>query len=88
MFYVDSSSGGTDIIALIVKKFSKINIGIALLCTDILIVIIGGLLAGFSVFLPSAIGFIIKVLGIDAVIYLIRFSILKKFNSAPNSENR
>ena len=34
MFYVKSSSGGTDIIALIVQKYSKINIGRALLITD------------------------------------------------------
>ena len=44
MFYVDSSSGGTDIIALIVKKYSRIKIGKALLVTDILIVLGGGLL--------------------------------------------
>ena len=37
MFYCNSSSGGTDVIALIVRKFSNINIGKALLITDILI---------------------------------------------------
>lgn len=31
MFYVDSSSGGTDIIALIIKEFSSLQIGKALL---------------------------------------------------------
>ena len=31
MFYIDSSSGGTDIVALIVQKFSSIRIGRALL---------------------------------------------------------
>ena len=81
MFYVDSSSGGTDIIALIVKKFSKINIGMALLITDALIVIVGGLLAGFGIFLPSLVGFLIKVLGIDGVIYIIRRITLKKLSS-------
>ena len=81
MFYVDSSSGGTDIIALIVKKFSKINIGMALLITDALIVIVGGLLAGFGIFLPSLVGFLIKVLGIDGVIYVIRRITLKKLSS-------
>ena len=50
MFYVDSSSGGTDIIALIVKNFSKMNIGVALLITDALIVVIGGLVAGLGIF--------------------------------------
>ncbi len=76
MFYVDSSSGGTDIIALIVKKFSGIKIGKALLITDVLIVLTGGLLSGSAIFLSSFLGFLIKVLGIDLVILLI-----KKFKS-------
>ena len=46
MFYVKSSSGGTDIIALIVQKYSNINIGKALLITDFLIVIVGGIVSG------------------------------------------
>ena len=40
MFYVGSSSGGTDVIALIIQKFSSIKIGKALLITDVLIVIV------------------------------------------------
>ena len=50
LFYVDSSSGGTDIIALIIKKYSDINIGNALLITDILIVIAGGVILGIDIF--------------------------------------
>lgn len=72
MFYVDSSSGGTDIIALIVKKFSGIQIGKALLITDVLIVLVGGFLSGITVLISSTIGLLIKTLGIDLVIYLIR----------------
>ncbi|MBQ7390226.1 MAG: YitT family protein [Clostridia bacterium] len=72
MFYVDSSSGGTDIIALIVKKFSGIKIGKALLITDVLIVLVGGFLSGVTVLISSTIGLLIKTLGIDLVIYLIR----------------
>lgn len=72
MFYVKSSSGGTDIIALIVKKYSKINIGQALLITDVLIVIVGGLLSGIVLLISSFVGLLIKTLGIDFVIYLIR----------------
>lgn len=72
MFYVDSSSGGTDIIALIVQKFSKLNIGKALLITDVMIVVVGGLLADVHIFISSFIGLLIKTLGIDAVIYGIK----------------
>ena len=68
MFYVDSSSGGTDVIALIVQKYSRIQIGKALLITDILIVITGGIVSGMTVFLSSLLGFLIKTFGIDFVI--------------------
>lgn len=68
MFYVRSSSGGTDVIALIVQKYSRISIGRALLITDILIVVVGGLLSGLTVFAVSAIGLLVKTLGIDFVI--------------------
>ena len=71
MFYVDSSSGGTDIIALIVKKYSRIKIGKALLVTDILIVLVGGLLSGFQSLVIFTAGFLVKVLGIDFVILVI-----------------
>ena len=59
MFYVKSSSGGTDIIALIVQKYSQINIGRALLITDFLIVIVGGILSGYIILISSFIDLII-----------------------------
>lgn len=76
MFYVDSSSGGTDVIALIIKRFFNINIGKALLITDILIVIVGGILSGITIFISSFLGLFIKTSGIDFVI-----SHIKNFNS-------
>lgn len=72
MFYIDSSSGGTDIVALIVQKFSNIRIGRALLITDILIVLLGGLLSGFPVLVASFLGLVVKTFGIDFVIAQIR----------------
>ena len=72
MFYIDSSSGGTDIVALIVQKFSNIRIGRALLITDILIVLLGGLLSGFPVLIASFLGLVVKTFGIDFVIAQIR----------------
>lgn len=72
MFYVDSSSGGTDIVALIVRKFSNIHIGRALLLTDVLIVLVGGILAGWGILAASVVGLLIKTLGIDAVIAAIK----------------
>lgn len=78
MFYVDSSSGGTDVIALIIKKYSSIKIGKALLITDILIVIAGGLLSGIAVFFSSFLGLVIKTFGIDFVIAVIKKYCIKK----------
>ena len=72
MFYVDSSSGGTDVIALIIKKYSDIKIGKALLITDVLIVVVGGILSGLAIFLSSFLGLLIKTLGIDLVIGMIK----------------
>ena len=37
IFKCRASSGGTDIVALILKKYTQMNVGTALLCTDILI---------------------------------------------------
>lgn len=72
MFYCNSSSGGTDVIALIVKKYSSIDIGKALLITDVLIVIAGGLLSGITILFSSFLGLLIKTLGIDFVIAQIK----------------
>lgn len=72
MFYVQSSSGGTDVIALIIQKFSKVKIGKALLLTDILIVIVGGLLSNWIILISSFIGLLVKTLGIDFVIAIIK----------------
>lgn len=68
MFYVGSNSGGTDVIALIIQKFSSIKIGKALLITDILIVIVGGLLSNLVILISSFIGLLVKTLGVDFVI--------------------
>ena len=78
MFYVDSSSGGTDIIALIIRKFSRIRIGKALLITDIVIVLVGGWLSGIAVLLSSFLGLLIKTFGIDFVIFGIKKFRLRK----------
>ena len=72
MFYVNSSSGGTDIIALIVKKYSRINIGKALLITDFLIVVVGGVLSGYIILISSFVGLLLKTFGIDLVMGLIK----------------
>ncbi|MBQ9805095.1 MAG: YitT family protein [Clostridia bacterium] len=68
LFSLHSSSGGTDIVALIIKKYSSIKIGHALLLTDILIVLIGGFLLDVSVAVASGIGLLVKTQGINLLI--------------------
>ncbi|MBQ4354423.1 MAG: YitT family protein [Clostridia bacterium] len=68
LFLVRSSSGGTDVIALIIQKYSSVRIGKALLLTDILIVIAGGLLSDWVILIASFLGLLVKTLGIDFVI--------------------
>ena len=45
LFNIGSSSGGTDIIAMILKKFTSVDIGRALVCSDVAITV-----AGFFIF--------------------------------------
>jgi uncharacterized membrane-anchored protein YitT (DUF2179 family) len=78
MFYVDSSSGGTDIVALIVRKYFTIDIGKALLITDCIILVAGGVMYGTVIFISSLIGLLIKTLGIDFIITQIKIYIRAK----------
>lgn len=65
LFYIKSSSGGTDVLALILRKYTGFQTGRALLITDILIVIVGGLLSDQTLFLSSLMGLLVKTTGID-----------------------
>jgi len=65
LFQVEASGGGTDIIALIIKKHSSINIGNALLVADCLIVIASFFVFGIETFLLSVMGMVTKSLVVD-----------------------
>lgn len=71
MFYVGASSGGTDVLALILKKYTTLHIGRALLVTDFLIVVLGSFVLGLYVGAASLVGLLIKTFGIDYVISLV-----------------
>ena len=67
LFNVDASSGGTDIIAMLVKKYSHMNIGLALGMAD-LIVAVGACFAfGMETGLFSLFGLFLKSYMVDAV---------------------
>ncbi|MDE7380196.1 MAG: YitT family protein [Clostridia bacterium] len=68
MFNCRASSGGTDIIALILKKFTKINTGKALLLTDAAIAFSTFFIFGAEAGLFSILGLFSKAFIIDGVI--------------------
>ena len=67
LFNLDASSGGTDILAMILKKHTALNIGVALLCSDIIITISACFAFGMETGLFSILGLIVKSLFMDLV---------------------
>lgn len=67
IFNLDASSGGTDIIAMIVKKYTSINIGTSLMLAD-LIVALTAFTFSAETGLFSVLGWFTKSLVIDSVI--------------------
>ena len=68
LFNISASSGGTDIIAMILRKYTSINIGTALLLVDIASVVMAFYVFGPSTGLYSILGLVGKSLGIDSII--------------------
>lgn len=78
IFHFGASSGGTDIIAMIIKKYTGANIGTALLVADALTVACSFVVFGAKTGLCSLCGFLAKSLVIDNVIESI--NLCKYFN--------
>lgn len=73
LFHCDSSSGGTDIIALIIQKYSHVKIGTALLISDILLVImLFFVFDNIQIAVVSLVCFLLKIFGINYLIARIR----------------
>ncbi len=67
LFNMDASSGGTDVIAMILNKYTSINIGTSLMLAD-LIVTLTAFMFGMETGLYSILGWFTKSLVIDSVI--------------------
>ena len=67
-FNIDASSGGTDIVAMILKKHTKLNIGSALFFSDLLIVLASCFVFDTKTGLFSLTGLLAKSLVVDNVI--------------------
>ena len=68
IFNCDASSGGTDIAALILKKYSKIDVGKALLCVDFVVALSSFLIFNVATGLFSLLGLFAKAFIVDGVI--------------------
>lgn len=68
LFNMGASSGGTDIIAMILKKYTSLNIGTALMAVDLIITIIACFVFDIETGLYSFCGLFAKTLVIDSAI--------------------
>lgn len=68
LFNMEASSGGTDIIAMILKKYTSVDIGRSLFLTDVMICIVGCFLFDIKTGLFSFLGLTIKSFLVDTVI--------------------
>lgn len=68
LFNLSASSGGTDIIALILKKYTDLDVGKALLCTDFVVAASSFFVFGIKAGLYSLLGLFAKAFLVDSVI--------------------
>jgi uncharacterized membrane-anchored protein YitT (DUF2179 family) len=68
LFNVNASTGGTDIAALVLKKFTGLDVGRALLCSDVVIAGATLFLFGIETGLFSLLGLVLKSVLVDSVI--------------------
>ena len=68
LFNINASTGGTDIAAMILKKYSGLDVGRALLCTDILIAASALIVFDITAGLCALLGLALKSVLVDTVI--------------------
>ena len=74
MFNCGGSGGGTDIIALIVKKYTNMNIGVVVFCTDLLAAASSFYFFGADVGVLSLLGLLARAFVVDTAIESINAS--------------
>ena len=68
LFNLDASSGGTDIVAMVLRKYTSLDIGKALLCSDLVITLMACVAFGMETGLFSILGLVMKSLLVDMVL--------------------
>lgn len=78
LFNIGASSGGTDVLAMILKKYTNANIGSALFFTDLIAIVLTCFIFDIKTALYSFVGLTIKSFLIDGIIENI--NLCKAFN--------
>lgn len=68
IFNIDATTGGTDILAMILRKYTNIDVGKALLCVDFLVVISTFWVFNVKIGLFSMLGLFVKGFLVDGII--------------------
>ncbi len=68
LFNENASSGGTDIVAMILKKYSSLDIGKALLCSDAILAVASAFVFDIETGMFSVLGLVMKAFVVDNVI--------------------
>ena len=68
LFNLDASTGGTDIVAMVLRKFTSLNIGNALMLSDSIITVMACVAFGMETGLFSILGLLMKSLLVDMVL--------------------
>ncbi|MGI6315064.1 MAG: YitT family protein [Christensenellales bacterium] len=74
LFNYRSSTGGTDIVAMIFRKYTHLDMGKALFCSDFLIASLSGVVFGVQTGLFSLLGLLSRALVVDNVVESINLS--------------
>ncbi len=68
LFNLDASSGGTDIVAMVLRKYTSLDIGKALMCSDLVITLLACVAFGMETGLYCILGLVMKSLLVDMVL--------------------
>lgn len=68
LFNIGASTGGTDIIAMLLKKYTSLDIGRALFCTDLIMTLSAFFVFNVQIGLSSLLGLLLKAAVVDTVI--------------------
>ncbi|MGL5149291.1 MAG: YitT family protein [Clostridium sp.] len=71
VFARNASTGGTDILAKILTKYTTLNIGIALFCVDLFVTLSGGIVFGMNKGLYALLAVVLNGIFIDRLIALL-----------------